>query len=110
MSARISNRFAILGGALLVGAITGAFNTLPSDDSADVIELRYTSPDNPWAIKGDNVRAADGVEAAEPTLYFANCKAARAAGAAPMYWGRPGYRKELDRDGDGVACEPHFGL
>lgn len=37
--------------------------------------------------------------------YFANCAAARAAGAAPIHAGEPGYRGALDRDGDGVACE-----
>ncbi|MDU0292048.1 excalibur calcium-binding domain-containing protein, partial [Saccharothrix longispora] len=37
--------------------------------------------------------------------YYANCAAARAAGAAPLYAGQPGYRSALDRDGDGVACE-----
>jgi len=38
-------------------------------------------------------------------VYFPNCASARAAGAAPLYRGRPGYRPALDRDGDGVACE-----
>ncbi|MFW0774371.1 excalibur calcium-binding domain-containing protein, partial [Paenarthrobacter nitroguajacolicus] len=37
--------------------------------------------------------------------YYANCAAARAAGAAPLYAGQPGYRAGLDRDNDGVACE-----
>ncbi|CRK54530.1 conserved exported hypothetical protein [Rhodococcus sp. RD6.2] len=37
--------------------------------------------------------------------YFANCAAARAANAAPLHVGRPGYRAEMDGDGDGVACE-----
>lgn len=41
---------------------------------------------------------------AEP--YYKNCTAARDAGAAPIYKGEPGYRSELDRDGDGIACEP----
>ncbi len=36
---------------------------------------------------------------------FANCSAARAAGAAPVYRGDPGYARRLDRDGDGVGCE-----
>ena len=36
---------------------------------------------------------------------FANCDAARAAGAAPLYVGEPGYSPKLDRDKDGVACE-----
>lgn len=46
-------------------------------------------------------------EAPEPdhSAYYANCSAAKAAGAAPLYRGEPGYRSALDRDGDGVACE-----
>ena len=39
------------------------------------------------------------------STHFANCAAARAAGAAPLHMGRPGYRAEMDGDGDGVACE-----
>jgi hypothetical protein len=39
-------------------------------------------------------------------VYYADCAAAEAAGAAPISRGRPGYRTELDRDGDGVACDP----
>jgi hypothetical protein len=38
-------------------------------------------------------------------VYYANCSDARAAGAAPIYAGQPGYRPGLDRDGDGIACE-----
>lgn len=37
--------------------------------------------------------------------YYPNCAAVRAAGAAPIRRGEPGYRPGLDRDGDGVACE-----
>ena len=39
------------------------------------------------------------------TVYFTSCAAARAAGAAPLHRGDPGYRSGLDRDGDGTACE-----
>jgi hypothetical protein len=38
-------------------------------------------------------------------VYYKNCDAARAAGAAPISRGEPGYRAGLDRDDDGVACE-----
>jgi excalibur calcium-binding domain-containing protein len=38
-------------------------------------------------------------------VYYANCTEARAAGDTPLYVGDPGYRRALDRDGDGVACE-----
>ncbi|GAB3228277.1 hypothetical protein GCM10027447_20280 [Glycomyces halotolerans] len=41
----------------------------------------------------------------EQDVYYENCDAARAAGAAPVYRGDPGYGKHLDRDGDGVGCE-----
>lgn len=37
---------------------------------------------------------------------FANCAQARAAGAAPVRRGERGYGPHLDRDGDGVGCEP----
>ena len=40
---------------------------------------------------------------------FANCAQARAAGAAPLRVGEPGYGPHLDRDNDGIACEPYRG-
>ena len=43
------------------------------------------------------------------TVYYPRCAAARAARAAPIYEGEPGYRPELDGDGDGIACEPYYG-
>ncbi|UXC90519.1 excalibur calcium-binding domain-containing protein [Sphingobium sp. RSMS] len=36
---------------------------------------------------------------------FPNCTAARAAGAAPVRRGDPGYGSHLDRDNDGIGCE-----
>ena len=38
-------------------------------------------------------------------VYYENCAAARAAGAAPLYRGGPGYRSDMDGDDDGIACE-----
>jgi hypothetical protein len=40
-----------------------------------------------------------------PAAYYANCSAVKAAGAAPIHAGQPGYSRSLDRDGDGIACE-----
>lgn len=45
-------------------------------------------------------RRATGVTGA-----YANCSAARAAGAAPVRRGEPGYGPHLDRDNDGIGCE-----
>jgi hypothetical protein len=48
-------------------------------------------------------------ETSDSSVYYRNCDAARAAGAAPLSRGDPGYRSKLDRDGDGTACEPYYG-
>ena len=40
---------------------------------------------------------------------FRNCAEARAAGAAPVRRGEPGYGPHLDRDNDGIGCEPYRG-
>ena len=42
---------------------------------------------------------------APASVYYPNCTAARAAGAAPIYSGTPGYGKHLDRDLDGIGCD-----
>jgi Protein of unknown function (DUF1524)/Excalibur calcium-binding domain len=36
---------------------------------------------------------------------YADCAAARAAGAAPLHRGDPGWSDRMDGDGDGTACE-----
>ncbi|MFP7706431.1 excalibur calcium-binding domain-containing protein [Trueperella sp. LYQ141] len=38
--------------------------------------------------------------------YYKNCTEAREAGAAPIHFWEPGYGVHLDRDRDGIACEP----
>jgi len=45
------------------------------------------------------------VPPAPAAAYYPNCAAVKAAGAAPIYAGQPGYSRSLDRDGDGVGCE-----
>ncbi|WP_334163727.1 excalibur calcium-binding domain-containing protein [Phenylobacterium sp.] len=57
---------------------------------------------------GDRARAKGALGATRPGA-FPNCAAARAAGAAPVRRGEPGYGPHLDRDGDGVGCEPYRG-
>jgi len=45
----------------------------------------------------------------EQSAYYSGCGEVRAAGKAPLYAGQPGYRSEMDGDGDGIACEPYRG-
>ena len=40
---------------------------------------------------------------------FANCAEARTAGAALVRRGESGYGTHLDRDNDGIGCEPYKG-
>jgi hypothetical protein len=76
-----------------------------------------TKPKLPSVTKKPIVKAPTKKPTVKPTarrtttkppvvdVYYANCTAVRAAGAAPIHRGEPGYSKKLDRDGDGVACE-----
>jgi hypothetical protein len=45
----------------------------------------------------------------QPGDHWSGCNEARGAGTAPIYAGEPGYREGLDRDSDGIACEPYRG-
>jgi len=36
---------------------------------------------------------------------YRNCAAVRAAIGRPLRFGEPGYSRDLDADGDGIACE-----
>lgn len=50
-------------------------------------------------------KGSDPAVEAEGDVYYGSCSEAREAGAAPLREGDPGYRRGLDRDGDGEACE-----
>ena len=50
-------------------------------------------------------QAPRAVVQAPTSTNYANCDAVRAAGAAPIHRGDPGYAPKLDRDNDGVGCE-----
>lgn len=58
------------------------------------------------AKKAERERAAAlAAQQQAAQVYYENCTAVENAGAAPIYSGDPGYSTDLDRDGDGVACE-----
>ncbi|MHA7181596.1 GmrSD restriction endonuclease domain-containing protein [Arthrobacter sp. MDB2-24] len=40
-----------------------------------------------------------------PAPVYANCSDVRAAGAAPIAAGSPGFQSKFDRDGDGIGCD-----
>lgn len=43
----------------------------------------------------------------EGSRTYSGCNEVRALGKDPIRAGEPGYREEMDGDGDGIACEPH---
>ncbi|MHC9547524.1 excalibur calcium-binding domain-containing protein [Corynebacterium diphtheriae] len=63
------------------------------------------APQNFFATPPPAPEPAPAPAPAPVATYYKNCAAVRAAGAAPIYAGQPGYRSKLDRDGDGIACE-----
>ena len=50
-------------------------------------------------------RFRNALAAASGGSAYRNCTAPRAAGAAPVRRGDPGYGTHLDRDEDGIGCE-----
>ena len=74
-----------LFGAVMVGAFVGvAWSSIPA---------RLTqSPEERAKI--------------EQSVTYGGCNEVRALGKAPIHAGEPGYRENMDGDGDGIACEP----
>jgi hypothetical protein len=68
---------------------------------------KWISPALGAVMLGAVYMAFPGTGSARSEVHYPNCAAARAAGAAPVRRGEPGYRPELDLNGDGIACEPN---
>jgi hypothetical protein len=90
--------------------------TAPERDA--IIRVLGTCPDQPLpadsgaALEVDHNIADPATNAPAPpateaghAIWYENCDAVRAAGAAPVRRGDPGYDSHLDGDGDGSACE-----
>jgi hypothetical protein len=129
---RERNALQLLIGAVLAAAVGLGSQLLPSDrdDSAgqqasDTSAVADTVPYVPQPImsaaeldaqqpSAANARAFVSPRAIAPVAAsggwsYRNCREARAAGAAPLYAGQPGYGQHMDGDGDGIACEPYVG-
>ena len=115
----------ILAAAVLAGGLGGfAWSVLsapaappPQLIKAETIALPASpeelpaAPDREWSVRADDSLASAGAAApadSEPTVAavsYSGCRDVRAAGKAPLLLGQPGYREEMDGDGDGIACE-----
>lgn len=80
--------------------------TLP--DFAQAKRGKRSSSSEGSSISSMPAAKSSGSKSSErPSRYFRNCSEARASGAGPIRRGAPGYGSHLDRDGDGIACEPY---
>jgi endonuclease YncB( thermonuclease family) len=69
-------------------------------------EDRYVAADEAAADAGcAPLPAAIPTPAPATPAHYANCAAVRAAGAAPIHPGDPGWQQKFDRDHDGAGCE-----
>jgi hypothetical protein len=88
-------------------AIARVLGTCPDEPlpaASDATAPRTEGPSSEPAAPAPAPAAPD--PAPEPTdVVYENCAAVRAAGAAPIRAGQPGYSRKLDGDGDGVGCE-----
>ncbi|MEO8175458.1 MAG: excalibur calcium-binding domain-containing protein [Sphingomicrobium sp.] len=124
---------AIIVSAVMLGAIGGyAWSSHGSPAAPTAAPAKATMmalPESPeelpaaedreWAARSDDSAQAAMAPASGPatapvasatpdrSVYYSGCNAVRAAGKAPLHAGQPGYRSEMDGDGDGIACEPH---
>lgn len=94
-------------------------SVLGSEGSTVSVRLEATQTDGSlkefagtYTVRDGQIVSADirEVSASQPEERgaappYENCDEARAAGVAPLFPGDPGYTDELDRDGDGQACE-----
>jgi hypothetical protein len=64
---------------------------------AGFIFFRWVWNSNLWTSNQMVVRAT----------YLRTCSDAARVGVFPLYSGHPGYQEHLDRDRDGIACEPY---
>lgn len=98
-------KFVVAAGLLV--ALTACSPQVPtqvSDPYPDTASVEAVAPD----VRSTTVFSRGGkvVVVLKPLkAYYKNCDEAIASGAAPMYQGKAGYRRALDKDRDGVACE-----
>jgi Excalibur calcium-binding domain/Staphylococcal nuclease homologue len=79
-------------------------NVCPADVPVSVVPIAVV-PVAVVPVAVVPVTAAPTTAAPPAAVYYQNCTAVRAAGAAPIHAGDPGWQSKFDRDGDGVGCE-----
>jgi len=86
--------------------------TLQNENKDLSTKLANAQKSSQLATSSDNYSTSSGTSNTQSAtastsqdVYYKNCSQVRAAGAAPIRTGDPGYARHLDRDGDGIGCE-----
>ena len=74
-------------------------------NAARAIAAQASADQASAAASAAQASAAQQSAAQSASVYYPDCAAVVAAGAAPLYRGSPGYRSDLDSNGNGIACE-----
>lgn len=93
------------GAAPIYRGEPGYAKHLDRDNDGIACEVATKTTKRASSTKPAQTQTQPQTKAQTQDVYYKNCSEARAAGAAPIYRGEPGYRKGLDRDNDGIACE-----
>lgn len=76
-----------------------------TSDFQQPADYRAANPRTHWPKPQASVVRQSLAKPTPSGVYYRNFNAAWAAGAAPLCRDQPGYRAEMDGDGDEVACE-----
>ncbi|MFD3786957.1 excalibur calcium-binding domain-containing protein [Streptomyces cyaneofuscatus] len=85
--------------------VTAGPEPTPTVTKIKKVWVTVTAPPPEPAAEAPDPVYDEGDDSGGGSTYYRNCTAVRAAGAAPIRRGDPGYASHLDRDGDGVGCE-----
>ena len=90
-------------------ALTSGFAPAPAPVAAVVAPVpapaAAPAPEPAPVVAPAPAAAPAPAPAAPSDVYYENCTAVKAAGAAPIHPGDPGWQSKFDRDKDGVGCE-----
>ncbi|MDQ0855021.1 hypothetical protein QFZ79_003132 [Arthrobacter sp. V4I6] len=97
------------GGLLILGMTAGAVLSVIPDGTVRGAAPVTTTASEPEPSATATASTKPGTARATPvperTLRYTSCNDVWAGGQGPFKEGEPGYTKQLDSDGDGIACK-----
>jgi hypothetical protein len=97
-----------LAGGYAWSALNAPPSRAPKHAKAGFMPLPSSPEEQPSVSDAEWTAGADesGTIAGPAGVHYSGCNEVRAAGKAPLSSDDPGYREDMDGDGDGIACEP----